>query len=348
MKRLVSLAIASVLIVSAAFAETKSANAPSYNSVPDTSLPHVVWVIAPNNDLSLGERLIVGVKNFDALLAETGGNCRDIVLFLDTMPMKGLQPESCNKQRGTVRFIIKRTEDSDKAWHSLLGSPTSWKKSVDVSVGPNEQFAVATTVRNFPLWIVPKGRFGGFILLLLGCAVTFYLLCKNTAMIRGGSGDMPTLQRPFSLARWQMAFWFFLVILGYIFVWMITGELDTITESILALIGIGAGTALGAALIETKPSGANASPNAPPQTSRGFIRDLLDDGNGVSLHRFQMFVWTIVLGIIFCDSVYRDLSMPQFSATLLGLMGISSGTYLGFKFPEQAAKNANSTAEPSA
>jgi len=27
--------------------------------------------------------------------------------------------------------------------------------------------------------------------------------------------------------------------------------------------------------------------------------------------------------------------MPEFNTTLLGLMGISSGTYLGAKFPEQ-------------
>jgi hypothetical protein len=48
-----------------------------------------------------------------------------------------------------------------------------------------------------------------------------------------------------------------------------------------------------------------------------------------------MFVWTIVLGIIFVISAYTDLLMPNFSATLLGLMGISAGTYVGFKFPEQ-------------
>jgi hypothetical protein len=27
--------------------------------------------------------------------------------------------------------------------------------------------------------------------------------------------------------------------------------------------------------------------------------------------------------------------MPEFDTTLLGLMGISSGTYIGFKFPEK-------------
>ena len=45
----------------------------------------------------------------------------------------------------------------------------------------------------------------------------------------------------------------------------------------------------------------------------------------------QIAVGTVVLGIIFACSVYQDLTMPQFDATLLGLMGISNGTYIGFK-----------------
>ena len=32
--------------------------------------------------------------------------------------------------------------------------------------------------------------------------------------------------------------------------------------------------------------------------------------------------------------VFGNLEMPQFSSTLLGLMGISSGTYLGLTVPE--------------
>src|SRR6185503_20122297 len=69
-------------------------------------------------------------------------------------------------------------------------------------------------------------------------------------------------------------------------------------------------------------------------TSRGFLKDVLSDESGISIHRLQLFVWTLVLGIIFCTVVYGSLEMPQFSNTLLGLMGISSGTYLGLKVPE--------------
>jgi hypothetical protein len=69
--------------------------------------------------------------------------------------------------------------------------------------------------------------------------------------------------------------------------------------------------------------------------SSGFLRDILSDSSGYSFHRFQIFAWTLVLGIIFMSSVYNSLSMPEFSPTLLGLMGLSAGTYIGFKFPEQ-------------
>jgi hypothetical protein len=69
-------------------------------------------------------------------------------------------------------------------------------------------------------------------------------------------------------------------------------------------------------------------------SSKGFFPDILSDGDGISFHRFQIMVWTIVLGCVFVWGVYFNMSMPEFDASLLTLMGISSGTYVGFKFPE--------------
>jgi hypothetical protein len=74
---------------------------------------------------------------------------------------------------------------------------------------------------------------------------------------------------------------------------------------------------------------------AKPMVSKDFIKDILSDDNGISFHRFQIFVWTIVLIIIFIMRVYDILAMPTFDGTLLALMGISSGTYIGFKLPDQ-------------
>ena len=71
--------------------------------------------------------------------------------------------------------------------------------------------------------------------------------------------------------------------------------------------------------------------------SQGIKKDLVQDKRGVSFHRFQIVVWSVVLGFVFVTEVYQSLAMPEFSATLLSLMGIAGGTYLGFKFPEQKA-----------
>ena len=76
-------------------------------------------------------------------------------------------------------------------------------------------------------------------------------------------------------------------------------------------------------------------PASAPAASKGFLEDILNDGDGVSFHRFQIVIWTIVLGAVFVWAVFRNISMPEFDASLLTLMGISAGTYVGFKFPEK-------------
>jgi hypothetical protein len=165
-----------------------------------------------------------------------------------------------------------------------------------------------------------------------------------------------------------MAVWFFLVVIAFVFLWLVTRSIDTLNSTVLVLMGIGAGTALGAEVqnagkptklddlnnerqtLAVKPVAnrtpeevtqlvtldqqINAEINKPPPASVGFLDDILTDASGISFHRFQMAVWTFVLGIIFVVGVYRDLAMPDFNGTLLALLGISNGTYLGFMIPE--------------
>lgn len=69
--------------------------------------------------------------------------------------------------------------------------------------------------------------------------------------------------------------------------------------------------------------------------SRGFLQDILSDGHGYSFPRFQILAWMMALGVVFLCKVYYELTMPEFSPTMLGLMGMSAGTYIGFKFPEK-------------
>jgi len=72
-----------------------------------------------------------------------------------------------------------------------------------------------------------------------------------------------------------------------------------------------------------------------PFRSQSFLKDITTDLNGPTVHRVQVVVWTVTLGLVFLVGVYRDLAMPEFSSTLLALMGISGAGYVGFKYPEK-------------
>jgi hypothetical protein len=318
-----------------------------------------------------------------------------VTLFLDGNDT-GIEPEMIDREAGTLRFHLERHGDNKKVWSALLRDPFHHqKREVRASVGLGGGPAVPTAGSpTFTLVVVNWAWYTFFWLFLMVCLlVAFGWLVVKRDLLRDGPKPCP-----FSLGRCQMAWWFFLIIIGYVMIWLISGDQDTITPSLLALMGISAATALGSVLIESTDGGAglsqaatdrlalqaaqqneqqnvtvaqnavNAAPADPvmqkqlgdaqaalavvnakllavnnqingiatvPQT-RGVVRDILSDSNGtVGLHRFQIVVWTIVLGIIFLVSVVLELSMPVFSATLLATMGISAGTYLGFKFPEK-------------
>jgi hypothetical protein len=377
----------------------------------------------PARPVGLGAVIAVEIAGLEALIAEAGG-IGGLVLFLDGIALPGLAPLGVLPERGWLIYRLDRAERADAAWHLLLGNPSSLVRLLSLSVGVDEAHPIPTDVEDFPLAVIHPWELAIFAVLLAAALVAFFAAARRTDLLRDRAANVPPgAVRPYSLARCQMAWWFFLVVVAYVFIWLAIDELDTITPSVLALIGIGAVTALGAGMIDAgkkqngeeakaalkvanatvsgvraaagaapgpavvtpapaaataAPAAATAAATAAPEAivtpemaqqvlagqdlaglvaqqvelsrlqqrasdtegavkgaSRGFRRDVLWDGEGISLHRFQIVVWTLVLGFIFVASVYAELAMPDFSATLLGLMGISSGTYLGFKLPER-------------
>jgi hypothetical protein len=369
----------------------------------------------PKCEAGIGDRIVVQIKNFQTS-SGTAAPPADLVLFLDGQPIKG---SSGVPVRGgelipvppadsyLVEFQLNRTDESRPAWAVLLGSPslTQSRHPVTVSVGPKDAQAYAFTDGNNKPQIELRSYYRGWLigmsLFVIAAALLFFYLARTTNIIRDSNPPQPPdgTKKPYSLALTQAAFWFFLVFGSFLFIALVTGEYNsTITEQALVLIGIGTGTALGAAMIDstkrgsadsalsalepkkaqleeeakqlqakidslsaaTTPGDKQALADASVQlketeaklqdtnaqiddaksglskpVSEGFARDLLTDADGVNFHRFQMMVWTIVLGGLFVYGVYKELAMPEFSATLLALMGISSGTYLGFKIPEK-------------
>jgi hypothetical protein len=368
----------------------------------------------PRNEAGMGDWIAVEVDQLSEAIEKDKINPRDLVLYLNGRALKGVNALPIEDASGkNLSFQLKRTEDSREAWSTLLGRPSlrSNLREVTVSVGfPDKQalpFSDSNQTRRINLRVYHGWWAVGAFIALLVVMVVFVRLAKRGYLIRDSNPPNPPAGKlkPYSLALTQAAWWFFLVIGSFLLIYLITGDYNTITDQALILMGIGTGTALGAAMIdatkrdtadteltglrperakleaevkellateaELKRNIATAGAKATSEdqlalrdtsvavqekqakldetikkideaeaglskpVSEGLRKDLLTDVNGVTLHRFQMVVWTIVLGVLFCIGVYKDLAMPEFSGTLLALMGISSGTYLGFKIPER-------------
>jgi len=358
-------------------------------------------VVAIDGHLELDTIVGVEVEHFSEWAATHDPT--KLVPFINGRAVRGNYPEEIHPDRNRLHFHLEIKPQNKELWTDLLGAPRGLRHPVTFTVGLESESpfdSVFNQSQTLPLTVIsPVYGVVGLIVVLF-TLVLFLWLARTTNLIREPGPAVPGKLRAYNLGRTQMAFWFFLVYVSYTVIWLITDSLDTITPSLLGLMGISAGTALGEALIDSGKDKASSSQlqdliaekqsleqgipefqsqvsaiNAkatltpddtanrdslnrqlqdsrtrlaqltqqlqtikPPSTegnSQGLLRDILRDGSGYSFHRFQIFAWTLVLGIIFVSSVYNNLSMPEFSTTLLGLMGISSGTYIGFKFPEQ-------------
>ncbi len=361
----------------------------------------------------LFETITVTVDNlpeFLAQTAQTGNDLSRIILYLDGYPLSAIHPRRDSVSGNELIFDLIMEEDlentqTQESWNSLLGKPKLFPlkpRKVSVTVGIENQPPIDTDVRGVKaydlLTIDPLGLWI-YLGILVAAVVLFVLLAIKSDILRDAGPqpegkddkDRPN-RKTFSLGRTQMAFWFFLVIASYVFIWMVTDVFSILTPSVLTLIGISTATALGTTVMDVnKRQGAFKkleslntekdkldneikslnlkiqNPPAPgkldalkekltdkndeldrlvkkikdlkktvkPLASESFFEDILSDANGISFPRFQIAGWTLVLGVIFIASVYRVLSMPDFDTQLLALMGISSGTYIGFKFPEK-------------
>lgn len=150
---------------------------------------------------------------------------------------------------------------------------------------------------------------------------------------------------PYSLSRVQFLFWLLIIYISILHIWGFTNVLASPTGTVLLLLGISGTTFFVGNLIDNSANNASANPaNVNPsqiitdlmKINQGrarskFIYDILSDGENVSLHRLQLVMFTALLGVYFSWYVIFNLQMPQFSETMMLLMGISSTTYAGLK-----------------
>ncbi|HEX9985738.1 MAG TPA: hypothetical protein VGF69_20940 [Thermoanaerobaculia bacterium] len=345
-------------------------------------------------EVYLGDAVELWVCNLGGFLEATAKQDQRITLFIDGIDTT-VHPTAVDRNIGRIRFNLERNDANKELWRERLYNPLGERfQEMTVGVGVagerpliRREGANARVILN-KLWLHWSTN-----LMLIGLALmigVFFLYARNSDMLRSGPRVGKTRQA-FSLARSQMAWWFLLIVSGYVFIWLIAGDRDSVPVSLLGLMGISAATALAARAVaapgETRAASLRSTLDAQRASiddsitrldadltvttdatlrtvlekkradllatraqiiedaanvttifpSNGFWSDLVTDDRGaVALDRFQIVAWSLVLGAVFLGTAVWELTMPEFDATMLALMGISSGTYVGFKLPQKS------------
>jgi hypothetical protein len=268
-----------------------------------------------------------------------------LVPFIDGRALPGLYPIAVNLRDARVQFHLLITPESQAAWTQVL-SPLAFERAVRFSVGLELQdpFDTVFTREGQPatLKVVNPRWVAAAATVLLVFSVAFCALATRTTLLMEHAIHAPGREvTRFSLAKVQLALWFFVVFGAFLVIWLVTGNFNTINSTIVATLGVSVGTAVGDEYLKSaQPLSRSAEVSAPPPPPpeawalARFVRELVSDGDGYSIYRFQMVAWTVALVIVFLADVYDDLVMPSFGPELLYLLGVSSGTYVAHRVPE--------------
>ncbi|MBF8275912.1 MAG: hypothetical protein HW390_985 [Candidatus Brocadiaceae bacterium] len=256
--------------------------------------------------------------------------------------LKSPQPADPDNKEWLLDFTLVRkseNEDNRTAWNKLFKKKPDISYRIEnikptIAIGSSLPYYVHTSKLDFyvaPGWAIWLTIGIGLFILVFG----YWCLVKKTKMLCDANTNY------YSLGKSQMAFWGLLVVVAFAGVWILTGTLERIPNQVLYLIGISGATGLGAVVIGNKKQATDNQtppaevPGAMELKSKGFWYDICSDGNGTSFPRLQVVIWTILLGIVFVQTVAQEMSMPEFPETLVALLGVSGATYLGFKIPEK-------------
>lgn len=190
-------------------------------------------------------------------------------LFFNGRELEALDGTVYDSSRHAFGFRLSRNDQNKVIWTGLLGAPTTTlHRSVVVALGmrvngTNPQPTITGDGMNATFQI----RIFSWQLLLVAVAASglvLYLVYGN-ARKRSTLRDnlLPQLdvaRQPYSLARWQMAFWFTLIFTSFVFLFVLLWDTNTVSTQALSFMGISGATALASVSIDAyKDSPADAA-----------------------------------------------------------------------------------------
>ena len=240
------------------------------------------------DQVALGDRLRVVVSDRKALVGEPA-DLSKVVLLLNSYPIKGV-PVYLGTEENELLFdlvppdnaLSSLTDDDKKkmneTWNALLGGTGGFPPSprvVSVSLQGKDGVplggAPGSSEPMIKLQIVNVAWFWTYVVLLAFAVGLFFYFARNSNLIRDPGpepegADASKYGKPtktYSLARTQFAFWSFIIIGAYAFIWMVTTNQNTLNSFTLGIFGISAATTAAATLMDkSKRTAAEANMDA--------------------------------------------------------------------------------------
>ena len=233
-------------------------------------------------------------------------------------------------------------------------SPSGWLyKSATLILGAYPK-AGGDPIFSFslPVQISNRGysRTGGIIFAVIAYLCAALATWKKTGLSGRASFSLNPVQITAgvlgdgSISQLQVFFFSLLVASLLFFLWLWTGLLSNISQDLLMLLGISSAGAVGAKYTATLKSqlsedtakflyaeGWYSGPKITTLTDRPRFADLLLTNNRLDVYKFQMAMFSVLVAIYILRTGTTDLGEVKISETLLYLIGISQGVYVGGK-----------------
>jgi hypothetical protein len=273
----------------------------------------------------------------------------------DTWGLKNLRPLHF---RSVNVDIFKDTSgaESTRIFFSIpdTESPTGWfYKSATLILGAYPK-AAGDPIFSFSLPVQISNRAysrtGGIIFAVIAYLCAALATWKKTGLSGRASFSLNPVQITAgvlgdgSISQLQVFFFSLLVASLLFFLWLWTGLLSNISQDLLMLMGISSAGAVGAKYTATLKSqlsadatkflyaeGWYAGPKITTITERPRFADLLLTNNRLDVYKFQMAMFSVLVAIYIMRTGTTDLGEVKISETLLYLIGISQGVYVGGK-----------------
>ena len=175
-----------------------------------------------------------------------------------------------------------------------------------------------------------------FVIILLTAGL-FWVLAIKTDILRDPNSCPKEGKSTFSLGRTQFGIWTVIVFCSFVYLMNKIEVTDIVfTQDVIVLLGISVGTTVISRSIDSNAKKqVLKNVESSDGCSKGFLIDILSDGSGISVHRFQQVLFTLLLIYVFLVSLHEEVNFPDLDDQLLLLSGISSGGYLGIKMSEK-------------